>query len=122
MGKLKLTLMTLQLADRSIKHPKGIMENLLVQVDKFKVSMDFVVLEMKGDPLKHKKHMILLGRPFMATTKTVIDVQSDKLTMIVLGETIKLKATYSLQYLFATSRNQCSYVDCIDLPVSNLSF
>ena len=76
LGKLKPTLMTLQLADGSIKRPKGIVEDLLVQVDKFKVPMDFVVLEMKGAPLSHKEHMILLGRPFMATTKTVIDVQS----------------------------------------------
>ena len=77
--------MTLQLADGSIKHPKGIMEDLLVQVEKFKVPMDFIVLEMKGAPMKHKKHTILLGRPFMVTTKTVIDVQSGKLTMIVFG-------------------------------------
>ena len=50
------------------------MEDLFVQVDKFKVPMDFAVLEMKGALLKHKEHMILLGRPFMETTKTVIDV------------------------------------------------
>ena len=66
--------MPFQLADGTIKHPKSIMEDLLVQVDKFKVPMDFVVLEMKGAPLRHKEHMILLGRPFMVTTKTVINV------------------------------------------------
>ena len=50
--------------------------------------MDFVVLEIKGAPMRNKEHMILLGRPFMATTKTMIDVQNGKLTMIVSGETI----------------------------------
>ena len=80
--------MTLQLADGSIKRPKGIVEDLLVQVDKFIVRMDFVVLEIKGAPMKHKEHMILLGRPFMVTTKTMIDVQTRKLTMTVLGETV----------------------------------
>ena len=60
----------------------------MVQVDKFKVPMEFVVLEMKRAPLRNKKHMILLGRPFMATTKMVIDVHSGKLIMAVLGETI----------------------------------
>ena len=85
LGKLKSTLMTLQLVDGSIKHPKGIVEDLLVQVDKFNVPMHFAVLGMKGAPLKQKKHMILLGRPFMETTKMVIDVQSGKLTMTVLG-------------------------------------
>ena len=80
------------------------------------------MLEMKVALLRHKEHMILLGRRFMATTKTVIDLQSGKLTMIVLGETVDLKAVNSLQYPFATSHKECSYVDCIDLLVSNLSF
>ena len=56
--------MTLQLTDGSIKRPKGIVEDLLVQVDKFKEHIDFEVLDMKGAPLRHKEHMILLGRPF----------------------------------------------------------
>ena len=47
LSKLKSTPKTLQLVDKSIKHPKGFMEDLLVQVDKFKVPMDFTVLEMK---------------------------------------------------------------------------
>ena len=74
LGKLKLTLMTFQLADWSIKRLKGIVEDLRIQVDKFKVPMDFVVLEMKGAPFRNKEHIILLGRPFMATTNTMIDV------------------------------------------------
>ena len=48
LGKLKLTIVTVQLVDGSIKRPKGIMEDLLVQVDKFKVPLHSVVLEMKG--------------------------------------------------------------------------
>ena len=88
LGKLILTLMTLQLENQSIKRPKGIVEDLLVQVDKFKMPMDFIVLEMKGCLLRHKEHMILLWRPFMATTNTVIDAQSGK-----------LKVVDSLQYL-----------------------
>ena len=101
MGKLKLNPMTLQLVDGSLKRLKGIVEDLLVQVNEFNVPMDFIVLEMKGAPMKHKEHMILLGRPFMPTTMTVIDVQSEKLTMTVLGETVQLKAVDSLSYPFA---------------------
>ena len=88
LGQLKSTLMTLQLADGSIKRPKVIVEDLMVQVDKFKVPMDFVVLDTKEAPLRKKEHMILLGRPFMATTKMVINVHSGKLTMTVLSETV----------------------------------
>ena len=122
MGKLKSTPMTLQLADRSIKCIKSIVEDLLVQVDKFTVPIDFVVLEMKGVALRHKEHMILLARPFIATTKTVIDVQNGKLTMTILGETVQLKAFDLLQYPFATSHNEYFYVDYIYLPMPNLSF
>ena len=88
LGKLKPTPMTLQLADGSLKCLKGIIEDLMVQVDKFEVPMDFIVLEIKGAPLRNKEHMILLGRSFMATTRIVIDVQIRELTMTVSGETV----------------------------------
>ena len=84
--------MTLQLVDGSIKRLKGIVEDLMFQVEKFKVPMDFVVLEMKGALMRNKEQVIVLGRPLMATTKIVIDVQNGKLTMIVSGETVELKA------------------------------
>ena len=54
LGKLKLTSMTLQLADGSIKHTKGLIKDLMVQMGKFKVLKDFVVLEMQGAPLRSK--------------------------------------------------------------------
>ena len=84
--------------------------------------MDLLVLEMKGASMRQKEHMVLLGKPFMVTTKTVIDVQSGKLTMTVLGETVQLHAYNSIPYPFATSHNQCSFVDCCYLHMSNLSF
>ena len=58
----------------------------------------------------------------METTRTVIDVQSGKLIMTVLGETVELKAVDSILYPFANFPNQCSYVDCLNLLVSNPSF
>ena len=93
----------------------------MVQVDKFKVSTDFTMLEIKGAPLRHKKYMILLGRLFMATTKTVLDVHSGKLTMTVLGETVQIKVIDSMSYSFVNFLYQCSYVEYIYLPMSNLS-
>ena len=93
----------------------------MVQMDKFEVPMDFIVLEMKRAPFRNKEHMILLGRPFMATSKIVIDVHIGKLTMIVSGETVQLQACDLMSYPFATSHKPCS-VDCLNLLVSNLSF
>jgi len=67
---IRPTRMTLQLADRSIKHPYGVVEDLLVKVDKFLFPIDFVVMDIEEDvdvPL-------ILGRPFMKTAKVIIDV------------------------------------------------
>ena len=45
LGKLKPTNITLSLVDRSVKIPKGIVEDVLVKVDKFYYPVDFVVLD-----------------------------------------------------------------------------
>ncbi|CAL8988217.1 unnamed protein product, partial [Prunus brigantina] len=64
-----------------------IVEDILVQVDKLILPADFVVLDMEEAPIHDRELPILLGRPFMATAKTIIDVQNGLLTMTVLGET-----------------------------------
>ena len=50
LGELKATTITLSLVDRSIKVPKGVVEDVLVQVEKFYFPVDFVMLDTK--PLK----------------------------------------------------------------------
>ncbi|XP_074336768.1 uncharacterized protein LOC141673939 [Apium graveolens] len=59
----KPTNISLQLADRSITYPRGIVENVLVKVDKLIFTADFVILDFKED----KRIPIILGRPFLAT-------------------------------------------------------
>ena len=70
---------TLQMADRSIKHPRGVIEDVLVKVDKFIFPADFVVLDMEED----RDIPIILGRPFLATGKALIDVQKGELRLRV---------------------------------------
>ncbi|XP_022007513.1 uncharacterized protein LOC110906726 [Helianthus annuus] len=70
LGVLKPTRMTLSLADKTVKYPRGIIENLLVKVDKFVFPADFVVLDMEAD----EKVPLILGRPFLNTAKALIDV------------------------------------------------
>ncbi|XP_021985888.1 uncharacterized protein LOC110882106 [Helianthus annuus] len=65
LGELAPTRMTLSLADRSVKYPRGIVENLLVKVDKFVFPADFVILDMEAD----ERVPIILGRPFLRTAK-----------------------------------------------------
>ncbi|RVW26359.1 hypothetical protein CK203_115614 [Vitis vinifera] len=64
LGELKPTSITLSLADRSVKIPRGMIKDVLVQVDKFYYPVDFVVLDT--DPVvKGTNYVpIILGRPF----------------------------------------------------------
>ena len=65
LGETKLTTIMLKIVDRSYKHPQGVIENVLVKVDKFLFPADFVILDMEEDD----KVPIILGRPFLATRK-----------------------------------------------------
>jgi hypothetical protein len=69
-----LTSITLQLVDRSIKIPRGILEDVLVKVDKFIILVDFIVLDMEESSIPLPLP-IILGRPFMRITDTKICVK-----------------------------------------------
>ncbi|XP_074297391.1 uncharacterized protein LOC141628111 [Silene latifolia] len=86
LGPMSKTNVVIQLADRSNVYPKGIVEDVLVMVDKLIFPVDFYVLGME-----HDRHAtpILLGRPFMKTTKTRIDVFSGSLTMEFDGQVVE---------------------------------
>ena len=68
LGELKPTNITLSLADRSVKIPKGIVEDVFVKIDKFYYPVDFVVLDTEPIANKPNHVPIILGRPFLATT------------------------------------------------------
>ncbi|KAL7595942.1 hypothetical protein Lser_V15G29227 [Lactuca serriola] len=86
-GTLSKTGVIIQLADRSLVHPKGVLEDVLVQVDEFVFPADFYVLDM-GDDDSPSSSSILLGRPFLKTSKTKIDVYNGTLSMEFDGEVI----------------------------------
>ncbi|GJS50718.1 reverse transcriptase domain-containing protein [Tanacetum coccineum] len=69
--------MSLELADRSIQYPRGISENMLIKVDKFDLPIDFVILDMPED----SRILIILGRPFLAAARAMIDVFNKKITL-----------------------------------------
>ncbi|KAL6318416.1 hypothetical protein AAG906_041181 [Vitis piasezkii] len=76
LGELKPTSITLSLADRSVKIPRGIIEDVLVQVDNFYYLVDFVVLDT--DPIVKETNYvpIILGRPFLATSNAIINCRN----------------------------------------------
>ena len=67
------------MADRSMTSPKGIIEYVLIKIDKFIFPVNFVVLDMEED----EKVPLILGRPFLATSQALIDVESGELTLRV---------------------------------------
>ena len=71
--------MLLQMADRTVKKPKGVVEDVLVQVNKFYYPVDFVVLEMPHPTSTLASAPIILGRPFLATTNALINCKSGML-------------------------------------------
>ncbi|GJS44298.1 reverse transcriptase domain-containing protein [Tanacetum coccineum] len=79
LGALTPTRMTLELANRSITHPMGIAEDVVVRVDGFTFLANFVVVNFEPDP----RVPIILGRPFLRTAKALIDLYEEKLTLRV---------------------------------------
>ncbi|GKD47341.1 reverse transcriptase domain-containing protein [Tanacetum coccineum] len=75
--KLTPTLMTLELADRSITRPKGLAEDVFVKVGKFHFPTNFVVVDFKADP----RVPLILGRSFLRTSRTLIDVYEGELIL-----------------------------------------
>ncbi|BAT86826.1 hypothetical protein VIGAN_05014200, partial [Vigna angularis var. angularis] len=69
--EVKPTRMMLQLADRSIKYPYGVVEDVVVKIDKLQFPVDFVVMDME----ESADIPLILGRPFMKTAKVVIHVE-----------------------------------------------
>jgi len=83
LGELTPTMMSLSLADKFVKYPRGIVENLLVKVDKFVFPVDFLVLDMEAEA----KVPIILGRPFLHAAHANIDVFKGQISLQV-GEDI----------------------------------
>jgi hypothetical protein len=73
LGELKPNSMTLQLVDRSIKIPWGIVEDVLIKVDKFYFPVDFIVLDTEPVQNVGVQIPVILGRPFLATANALIN-------------------------------------------------
>ncbi|CAN6694512.1 unnamed protein product [Malus baccata var. baccata] len=116
LGDLKETKVVIQLADRLNRYPKGLLEDVLVQVNELIFPSDFFVLEMEHDPMPTALPLIL-GRPFLRTARTKIDVYDGTLTMEVDGENIKFKMFNAMRY--PSELESCLYIDVFDYFVQD---
>ncbi|CAA0826449.1 Unknown protein, partial [Striga hermonthica] len=122
LGDLRPTHMCLQLADRSIRYPKGIVEDVLVKVGKLIIPVDFVILDVGDVHENGKDHTILLGRPFMATTNTLIDVKNGTLNMTVLGESVSISVREAMSSSLVNFIEECAFIDVADPFVDEMVF
>jgi hypothetical protein len=93
-GELIQMKITLQLTDRSTRLPLGMMKDLPFQVGKFYLPIDFIVIEMDED----LKTPLILGRPFLATGGTRINVREGRLTFEVGNEMVTFDVSRALKY------------------------
>ncbi|GJR66556.1 reverse transcriptase domain-containing protein [Tanacetum coccineum] len=105
--ELTPTQMILELADRSTTRPTGIAEDVFVRVGKFHFSADFVVVDYVVDP----RVPLILGRPFWRTTRALIDVYGEELTLRVSNEAITFKVGNTSRY----SYNDAELINRIDV-------
>ncbi|KAL0462323.1 UNVERIFIED_CONTAM: hypothetical protein Slati_0119900 [Sesamum latifolium] len=96
-GPLKETGVVIQLADQSVVYPEGVLEDVLVQVNELVFPADFYVLDMREDNSPNST-LILLGRPFLKTARTKIDVHGGTLTMEFDGEIIRFNIFDFMRY------------------------
>ena len=103
----------MQLADRSLIHPRGIIEDVLVKVDKFIFPTDFIILDMQED----KEVSFLLGRPFLATGRAMIIVQKGELGLRVQEEEVTFNVFNAIKH--PSDNDSCFKVDVLEAIVSN---
>ncbi|GKD54356.1 hypothetical protein Tco_1287743 [Tanacetum coccineum] len=84
LGELAHTRLTVELADRTMKYPKGIAKNVLVGIDKFTFTLDFIILDMPEDI----KVPLILERPFLSTPHAKINVYKRTITLRIGEENI----------------------------------
>ena len=115
--ELSLTTMFLQMANRSMAKLEGILEDVLVKVGEFIFPIDFVVIDIKED----KQIPLLLGRPFLATGATLIDVKKGELTLRVSIEEVHFSLNKSLQQ-HDVEQSHCMKIDNSNLICNELNY
>ena len=102
LGELTPTAMTLQMVDRTMTQPEGVLEDVLIKVGKFIFPVEFVVMDME----ENTQVPLLFGRPFLATRAALIDVKNRELTLRVEEEVVHFKLNTSLK------QSACESLDC----------
>ncbi|XP_070018839.1 uncharacterized protein [Nicotiana sylvestris] len=108
-GRARPTSMLLQLADRTVKRPTGILDDVLVQVGKFVFPADFVILDCQVD----EEIPLILGRPFLATRRALIDYETGELKVRLNDEEVIFNVQQSMRR--PSEYTNCSLMEAVDV-------
>ncbi|XP_065635167.1 uncharacterized protein LOC136069942 [Quercus suber] len=115
LGELKPTSITLQLADRSVREPRGIVKDVLVKIEQFYYPVDFIVLDYQ--PVLHPSvHTpVILGRPFLATANALINCRNGRMQLTFGSMTLELNIFHVAKQ--PHEDDDCAYVNLIEAVV-----
>nr|GEV97380.1 reverse transcriptase domain-containing protein [Tanacetum cinerariifolium] len=109
--ELTPTRITLELADQSITHLKGVAEDVFVKVGKFHFPTDFVVVDFEADP----RVPLILGRSFLRTGYALIDIYGEEITLRVNGEAVTYNVNQTMRYSSTYDDLSVNHIDIIDV-------
>ncbi|XP_075483680.1 uncharacterized protein LOC142523835 [Primulina tabacum] len=89
LSRMKPTKLILQLEHKSVKVPLGFVEDVEVEIDKLRHPAYFAVLDIENS----ENVLVIVERPFLDTVGTIIDVKQGKLTIVVEGQMVVIKAS-----------------------------
>ena len=114
LGELKPTSITFSLADRSFKIPKGTIEDVLIQVDRFYYPVDFVVLDTEPIAVGLSHVPIILGRPFLVTSNAIINCRNEVMQLTFGNMTLELNIFHLSKRHMHSEEDDCEEVCIID--------
>jgi len=119
LGPLQPTGVVIQLANRSVAHPAGLVDNVLVRVGKLIFLADFYILDME-EGFSHGSAPIILGRPFLKTARTKIDVHAGILSMEFDDTVVRFNILDAMKHPFED--HSIFHVDIIDHAFDGLIY
>ena len=111
LGELKPTLVTLQLADHSVREPRGIVEDVLVKIEQFYYPIDFIILDYQPVLQPSVYTPIILGRPFLATANVLINCRNGRMQLTFGSMTLELNIFHVAKQ--PHEDDDCAYVNLI---------
>ncbi|XP_070036255.1 uncharacterized protein [Nicotiana tomentosiformis] len=107
--EIKSIPVSLQLAGQTTILPEGIIEDILVRVDKFVFPVDFIVVDMKVK----KEVPLILGRPFLCAGRAIFDIYEGQLMLRVGNE----KVVFQMKRMMKYPSDEASAYSCFKLDV-----